>query len=209
MDTVHAEVKIPSAENAVSPKIITFFAWSRSEYRFECFCCRPHGLTFTWWGCCDVCFWHKPTELAHSFFILFLCLFLSFYGPFNCISFTLCFLTLFFRPYFCLIGPFKCIFLYESHLQPWCNPLWLTGLKAQTDERFSCARDYAFLISAFPFRSVLFCAVLVWSDVYHEKRMRLLLVVLWLALCPDIKETVVSVSALNINKLTHRYCSSL
>ena len=34
----------------------------------------PRGLTFTWWGCCGFCFWHKPTELAHS---LFLCLFLS------------------------------------------------------------------------------------------------------------------------------------
>ena len=32
-------------------------------------------------------FWHKPPELAHSFFILLLCLFLSFYGPFHCISF--------------------------------------------------------------------------------------------------------------------------
>ena len=26
-----------------------------------------HGLTFTWWRCCGLCFWHKPTELAHSF----------------------------------------------------------------------------------------------------------------------------------------------
>ena len=45
----------------------------------------PNGLTFTWWGCCGLCFWHKPTELAFSFFILFLCLCL--YDPFNCISF--------------------------------------------------------------------------------------------------------------------------
>ena len=40
--------------------------------------CGPDGLTFTWWGRCSLCFWHKPTELAHSFFfLLFLCLFLS------------------------------------------------------------------------------------------------------------------------------------
>ena len=46
----------------------------------------PHGLIFTWWGCCGLCLWHKPTELAHS------CLFCScvcfcLYGPFNCSSF--------------------------------------------------------------------------------------------------------------------------
>ena len=29
----------------------------------------------------------------------------------------------------CLIGPFNYISLYESLLQPWCNPLWLTGRK--------------------------------------------------------------------------------
>ena len=28
----------------------------------------PEGLTSTWWGCYGLCFWHKPTELAHSFF---------------------------------------------------------------------------------------------------------------------------------------------
>ena len=31
---------------------------------------------------------------------------------------TLRFLTLFFQSYFCLIGPFNCISLYESLLQP-------------------------------------------------------------------------------------------
>ena len=25
-----------------------------------------HGLTFTWWGCCSLCSWHKPTKLAPS-----------------------------------------------------------------------------------------------------------------------------------------------
>ena len=43
------------------------------------------------------------------------------------------FLTLFFRSYFCLTGPFNYISLYESLLQPWCNPSWLTGLKVPTN----------------------------------------------------------------------------
>ena len=29
---------------------------------------------FTWRGCCGLCFWHTPTELAYSLFIQFLCL---------------------------------------------------------------------------------------------------------------------------------------
>ena len=24
---------------------------------------RPHGLTFTWWGCCRLCLWHKLPSL--------------------------------------------------------------------------------------------------------------------------------------------------
>ena len=24
-------------------------------------------FSFTWWGCCGLCFWHEPTELSHSF----------------------------------------------------------------------------------------------------------------------------------------------
>ena len=100
----------------------------------------PRGFTFTWWGCCDQCLWHKPTELAHSLFILFLCLFLSllpFQLYFILLKFlptTLRFLTLFFRSYFCLTGPFNSIPLYESLPQPWYNPLWLTGIKAPTNQ---------------------------------------------------------------------------
>ena len=30
--------------------------------------CGPHRLTFTWWGHCELCSWHKPAKLAHSFF---------------------------------------------------------------------------------------------------------------------------------------------
>ena len=46
----------------------------------------PHGLTFTWWGCCGLCLWHKPTELAHSF-LFCSCVYFCLYGPFNCFSF--------------------------------------------------------------------------------------------------------------------------
>ena len=42
--------------------------------------------TFTWWGCCGLCFWHKPTELAHSF-LFCSCVYLCLYGPFTCILF--------------------------------------------------------------------------------------------------------------------------
>ena len=35
-------------------------------------------LTFTWWGCCGLCLWHKPTELALSFlFCACVCICLS------------------------------------------------------------------------------------------------------------------------------------
>ena len=39
-------------------------------------------------------------------------------------------LSQFIRSYLCLLCPFNFISLYESLLQPWYNPLWLTGLKA-------------------------------------------------------------------------------
>ena len=68
---------------------------------------------------------HTKSELAHSFFlILFSCLYLSLYDPFNCISFhkfsqqlsafSLCSSGL----NFCLIGLSNYICLYESLLQP-------------------------------------------------------------------------------------------
>ena len=49
-------------------------------------CPGPRGLTFMWWGCCGLCFRHKPTELADSFLFYF-CIYFSLYGPFNCTSF--------------------------------------------------------------------------------------------------------------------------
>ena len=47
----------------------------------------PHGLTFTWWGCCGLSFWHKPTELAHSFYSVLVVSISVLMAPFNCISF--------------------------------------------------------------------------------------------------------------------------
>ena len=70
--------------------------------------------------------------------ILFLCLFLSlrpfqlYFSP-QILSTTLRFLTLHFWSYFCLIGPFNYISLYESLPEPWYNLLWLTGLKAPSN----------------------------------------------------------------------------
>ena len=54
---------------------------------WRCVYTNPHGLTFTWRGCCGSCLWHKPTELAHSF-LFCSCLYCCLYGPFNCISFN-------------------------------------------------------------------------------------------------------------------------
>ena len=42
----------------------------------------PRGLTFTWWGCYDLCLWNKPTELAH-YFLFCSCVCFCLYGPFN------------------------------------------------------------------------------------------------------------------------------
>ena len=41
---------------------------------------------FTWWGCCGLCFWRQPSELAHSF-LFCSCVCFCLYGPFDCISF--------------------------------------------------------------------------------------------------------------------------
>ena len=46
----------------------------------------PRALSFTWWGCWGLCFWHNPTELGHPFLFcsrVCFCLFSSF----SCISF--------------------------------------------------------------------------------------------------------------------------
>ena len=94
---------------------VSLIWWILSVFRFV----LPRWLTFAWWGCCGLCLWHKPTELAYSF-LFCSCFCFCFRDPFNCISSheifptTLHFLTLFFRSYFCLIGPFNYISLWKS-----------------------------------------------------------------------------------------------
>ena len=39
-----------------------------------------------WWGCCSLCLWREPTELAHSF-LFCSCVCFCLYGHFSCISF--------------------------------------------------------------------------------------------------------------------------
>ena len=83
---------------------------------------RPRGLTFMWLRCYGLCQRRNPTEPAHSF-IFCSCVCFCLYGPFNCISFRTVsrqlssFLTLFLRPYLCLIDPFNYMSL-KSPLQP-------------------------------------------------------------------------------------------
>ena len=98
----------------------------------------PRELTFTLWGCCGLCFWHKPAELAPTPFysvLLSVSVFMAQSTVFHSINspdnFSLSHLV--FRSYLCLIGPFIYISLYENLLQPWCNSLWLTGLWAPTN----------------------------------------------------------------------------
>ena len=98
---------------------------------------RPRGLTFTWWGCCGLYLLHKPAELAHSFSFCS-CVYFCLYGPFNCISFRKfsrqlsAFYSVFFPTLFLPYWSFRLFSPYESLLQPWYYPLWLTGLKAPT-----------------------------------------------------------------------------
>ena len=40
----------------------------------------------TWWECCAICLWHKPTKLAHSFWFCS-CGCFCIYSPFNSIPF--------------------------------------------------------------------------------------------------------------------------
>ena len=89
----------------------------------------PHGLTLTWWGCCSLCPWYKPSEFANSF-LFCSCVYFCLYGPFNCISFhkssrefsALLFCS--FPSYFCPIGPFNYISLYESLPNPDSKLSW-------------------------------------------------------------------------------------
>ena len=87
---------------------------------------------------CSASLEHGLDQACPLLFIPFLRLSLS-YGHFSCISFLefyrqlSAFSLCFFLSYFCPTGPFSYISLYESLLQPWRNPLCLTGLKAPTN----------------------------------------------------------------------------
>ena len=104
---------------------------------FSSFYVCSRGLTFSWWRCYGLCLRHKPTELAYSFSFCS-CVCFCLYGPFNCISFHELFrhLSAFSLCSSGLISALlvlSAVYVYESLPQPWCNPLWLTGLKAPTN----------------------------------------------------------------------------
>ena len=85
----------------------------------------PNELTFTWWGCCGLCFWHKPTELAHSF-LFCSCVYFCLHGPFNCISFhkfsrQLSIFSFCSSSLISALLILSTVHLFESLLQPWCN----------------------------------------------------------------------------------------
>ena len=79
------------------------------------------GLTFSWWGCYGLCPKHKPTKLARCFYSVLVSVSVvkALSTVFPKFSQQLsAFFTLFFQSYFCLIGPFDYIALYESLPQP-------------------------------------------------------------------------------------------
>ena len=87
----------------------------------------PRGLTFMWWGCyVNVKDINQPS-LPTSFYsvlvsVSLLWAFQLYFTPYI-LPTPLCFLTLFFRSYLCLIGLFNYNYVsYESLLQPWYNP---------------------------------------------------------------------------------------
>ena len=67
---------------AISWRSFAYFS-SSSDSSPSSSCSR--GFTFTMWGCCGLCFWHKPPELAHSF-LFCSCVCFCLHGPLNSIS---------------------------------------------------------------------------------------------------------------------------
>ena len=103
---------------------------------YWCVCMGPHGLTFTWQGCWVYIFDINQLSLPTPFYsvLVSISVFMAVSTVFHSMNApeTLRFLSLFFRSYICLIGPFNYTFFYESIVQHWYNPSWLTGLKAPT-----------------------------------------------------------------------------
>ena len=95
-----------------------------------------HWLTFMWWRCCGSCFWHNQLGLPTPFYSsVYFCL----YGPFNCISFhkfsrQVSTISLCSSGLISALLVLSTIHLLKTVSQPWCNPLWLTGLKAPTND---------------------------------------------------------------------------
>ena len=101
-----------------------YSAWRNASFNFGI---SPRGLTFTWW---DVTVYVKDINqpsLPTPFYSIPVSV--SVLWPFQLYLIpknpptTLRFLTLFFRSYLCLIGPFNCMSLYESLIQPWYKSL--------------------------------------------------------------------------------------
>ena len=93
-------------------------------------------------GICSLCFWRKPTGLAHSS-LFCSCVCFCLYDPFNCISFhkfsqQLSAFLLCSSGLISALLALSTISLYGSLPQLWYNPLWLTGLKAPTNQLTSC-----------------------------------------------------------------------
>ena len=96
----------------------------------------PRGISFTWWGCYSLCFRHKSIQLPTPFYsvLVSILVFMAFSTVFHSmISPDDSLFSYSVLPVFSLLFFFFCLFNYislcESLLQPWCNPLWLTGLK--------------------------------------------------------------------------------
>ena len=107
-------------------------------------CISSHrGFTFTLCGCCGLCFWHKPAKLAHSF-LFSSCVSFCYNGPVDCISFykfsrQLSTFSLCSSGFISALLVLSTIGLFVSLLQPWNNPLWLTGLTDQVTNCISAA----------------------------------------------------------------------
>ena len=134
--------------------------WSRSPLSL-----CPRGLSFTWWGCRGLCFWHIPTELAHSFSFgtyVYFCLCGRFSGiSFRKFSQRLSVFSL------CSSGLISALlFLTTMYLfmkvsfSPDIFFVWLTGLKAPTN---CLAHSLSLSFYLFPSRSLMH----MWSLTMH------------------------------------------
>ena len=78
--------RLENKSDLPSPHHWRWVKLSELPFEFLFIISSPHGLNFTWWGCCGLCLCHEATEIPHSF-LFCSCVNFSLYGPFNCISF--------------------------------------------------------------------------------------------------------------------------